>query len=177
MNDILKTIQERYSCRDFTDEKVNKEDLEKIAIAGLQAPSGLNQQPWKIVVISNKDLLDEMDKVTMTHFKCMDDSTLYDRMISRGGKVFYNANCLFVVAKKENKDLDCGIVVENMALAATSLGLGNVIVGLAGITLQLNDYSKYIPEGYEFGVGLLVGYPKSKKVPHEIDISKITYIE
>ena len=118
-----------------------------------------------------------MDKATMAHFINMDDKTLYDRMMSRGGKVFYNAPCLILVVKQNNKDLDCGIVVENMALASTSLGLGNVIVGLAGITLQLNDYSKKFPEGYEFAVGLLVGHANHFNKPHEIDYNKVSYIE
>ena len=175
--DTLQAIKERYSCRNFKDGSIDKGTLDKIVLAGLQAPSAVNQQPWKIVVIANKTLLDEMDKATMAHFKNMDDKTLYDRMMSRGGKVFYNAPCLILVVKQNNKDLDCGIVVENMALASTSLGLGNVIVGLAGITLQLNDYSKYIPEGYEFAVGLLVGHANQFNKPHEIDYNKVSYIE
>ena len=175
--DTLQAIKERYSCRNFKDGSIDKEVLDKIVLAGLQAPSGLNQQPWKIVVITNKTLLDEMDEATMAHFKELEDQSLYNRMMSRGGKVFYNAPCLILVVKQNNKDLDCGIVVENMALASTSLELGNVIVGLAGITMKLNDYSKYIPEGYEFAVGLLVGHPNQFNKPHEIDITKVTYIE
>lgn len=175
--DTLQAIKERYSCRSFKDGSIDKDVLDKIVLAGLQAPSAVNQQPWKIVVITNKELLDEMDKVTMAHFKTMDDQSLYERMMSRGGKVFYNAPCMILVVKQNNKDLDCGIVVENMALASTSLGLGNVIVGLAEITMKLNDYSKYIPEGYEFAVGLLVGHANQFKKPHEIDLNKVIYIE
>lgn len=175
--DTLQAIKERYSCRNFKDESIDKEILDKVILAGLQAPSGMNQQPWKIVVITNKALLDEMDEVTMAHFKTMDDQSLYERMMSRGGKVFYNAPCLILVVKKNNKDLDCGIVVENMALASTALGLGNVIVGLAGITMKLKDYSKYIPQDYEFAVGLLVGHANTVNKPHEIDLTKVSYIE
>ena len=175
--DTLQAIKERYSCRNFKDGSIDKEILDKVILAGLQAPSGLNQQPWKIIVITNKALLDEMDKATMAHFKELEDQSLYNRMMSRGGKVFYNAPCLILVVKQNNKDLDCGIVVENMALASTSLGLGNVIVGLVGITMKLKDYSKYIPIGYEFAVGLLVGYPNQFNQPHEIDYNKVRYIE
>ena len=84
--------------------------------------------------------------------------------------------------KVPGKDLDCGIVVENMALAASSLGLGNVICGMAA--MLINDEcgaaykEKLIPEGYEFGVALLVGYPvDTEGTPHEPDMSKIIYVK
>ena len=182
MNETLKTIETRYSCRSFKEQSIEKEKVEAIALAGVQAPSGMNQQPWKIAVLNNKTLIDKMDQALMNKLAAQEDHTLYDRMMSRGGKVFYNAPLMYVIAKLPGKDLDCGIVCENMALAASSLGLGNVICGLA--SLIINDEigkqykDKLIPQGYEFGVALLVGYAvDSEGTPHEPDLSKIIYVE
>lgn len=182
MNETLKTIKNRYSCRSFTGEPISKEDMEAIALAAVQSPSGLNQQPWKIIVIQNKVLIDEMNDVLMKILSEKEDRSAYDRMMSRGGKVFYNAPCMYIIAKLPNKDMDCGIVSENMALAATSLGLGNVICGMAGVLLNDPAGQKYkdklIPERYEFGVALLAGYPTDPNgTPHEPDLSKIIYME
>ncbi len=181
MNETLMTIKNRYSCRSFTGEAIEKEKVEAIALAGVQSPSGLNQQPWKIVVLQNKNLIDEMNDVLMKKLSEQEDRSAYDRMMSRGGKVFYNAPCMYVIAKLPNKDMDCGIVSENMALAASSLGLGNVICGMAAVLINDEVGTKYremlIPEGYEFGVALLVGYPTDTNgTPHEPDVSKIIYI-
>lgn len=182
MNETLKTIQTRYSCRSFKDAPIEKEKVDAIALAGVQSPSGLNLQPWKIIVLQNKEMIDEMDKTLMNKLASLEDRSIYERMMSRGGKVFYNAPCMYIVAKVPGKDLDCGIVVENMALAASSLGLGNVICGMAA--MLINDEcgaaykEKLIPEGYEFGIALLVGYPvDTEGTPHEPDMSKIIYVE
>ena len=182
MNETLKTIKERYACRNFTGTPIEQDKIEAIALAGVQSPSGMNCQPWKIIVVQNKELIDEMNDTLMNKLASLEDKTLYDRMMSRGGKVFYNASAFYVVAKLPGKDLDCGIVIENMALAASSLGVDNVICGLA--TLLINDEcgapykEKLIPEGYEFGVALLAGYAANEGgVPHEPDMSKIIYID
>ena len=182
MNETLKTIKNRYSCRSYTGEAVEREKIEAIALAAVQSPSGLNQQPWKIIVLQNKAAIDEMDSALMEKLAAQEDRSAYDRMMSRGGKVFYNAPCMFVIAKLPGKDMDCGIVSENMALAASSLGLGNVICGMAGGIINdeagLKFKEQLIPEGYEFGVALLVGYPTNPEgTPHEPDLSKIVYIE
>ena len=182
MNETLKTIKNRYTCRSYTGEAVEREKIEAIALAAVQSPSGLNQQPWKIIVLQNKATIDEMDSALMEKLAAQEDRSAYDRMMSRGGKVFYNAPCMFVIAKLPGKDMDCGIVSENMALAASSLGLGNVICGMAGVIINdeagLKFKEQLIPEGYEFGVALLVGYPTNPEgTPHEPDLSKIVYIE
>lgn len=181
MNEVLKTIATRYSCRSFTGEQVESEKLEAIALAAVQAPSAMNRQPWKIIVIKDKALLDEMDAAIMEKLSQSEDKTFYERMMSRGGKLFYNAPSMFVVAKQKNTELDAGIVTENIALAATSLGLGNVICGMARMVFETDkgDYFKeqIIPEGYELGMTVLVGYPTSNEgTPHPADTSKITYI-
>ena len=181
MNETLKTIANRYSCRSFTGEAVKREELEAIALAAVQAPSAMNRQPWEIIVIQDKSLLDEMDAASMEQLSKQEDKSTYERMMSRGGRLFYNAPCMFVIAKKAGTDLDCGIVAENIALAATSLGLGNVICGMARILFTTEKGEEYrekiIPEGYEFGMAVLVGYATNKEgTPHEADITKIKYI-
>ena len=182
MNETLQTIKNRYSCRSFTGESIEKEKMEAIAMAAVQSPSGLNRQPWKIIVLQNKTMIDEMDEILMNNLAAQEDRSAYDRMMSRGGKVFYNAPCMYIIAKLPEKELDSGIVVENMALAASSLGLGNVICGMAGVLINDDSCTSYkeklIPAGYEFAVALLVGYPTNANgTPHKPDLSKIIYID
>ena len=108
---------------------------------------------------------------------------MYDRIASRGGKIFYNAPCMVMVASDGSgySLMDCGILSQNVALAAHSLGLGSVICGMAGIPLsgpnggELKKRMKF-PDGYSFGIAILVGTAKSGKEPHEFDLNKITYV-
>lgn len=182
MNETLRIIRNRYSCRNFTGESVAQEKIEAIALAAIQAPSALNKQPWEIIVIQNKELIEEMDASVMDMLSKQEDKSTYNRMMSRGGSVFYNAPCMYMVMKKAGTDLDCGIVSENIALAASSLGLGNVICGLAGLSFTTEKgeifKEKLIPNGYEFGVAILVGYAVNDEgIPHEADLSKIKYVK
>ena len=182
MNETLTTIKNRYSCRSYTGEAVCREALEAISLAAVQSPSAMNQQPWEIIVLTNKALIDEMDSAVMDMLSQQNDKALYTRMKDRGGKIFYNAPCMFIIAQKPDTDIDCGIVCENIALAASSLGLGNVICKLAGLafnTIKGNEYKKkLIPDGYEFGVAVLVGHAASSQAtPHQVNMSKIKYID
>jgi nitroreductase len=78
--------------------------------------------------------------------------------------------------------MDCGILSQNVALAAHSLGLGSVICGMAGISLSGSHANEFksrmgFPEGYVFGIAILVGTANTTKEPHELDRSKATFIE
>ena len=116
MNQTLQIIATRYSCRSYTGEPIEQEKIEAIALAAVQAPSAMNQQPWEVIVVKDKALIEEMDAVTMDMLSKQEDKSLYDRIAGRGGKLFYNAPCIFVVVKKADTDLDCGIVTENISL-------------------------------------------------------------
>jgi len=184
MSETLKTIETRFSCRGYDGRPIEIENVEALAKAALQAPSAMNLQPWKIIAITNKSLIDDMDMAAMEVATAMSDKSLYNRMLERGGKMYYNAPCLFLVLKDATSkwgDLDCGIVTQNIALAATSLGLNNVIVATAAIPFSSpkgSEFKKRVnwPEGYEFGMGVCVGYGSITKEPHEVDFDKVRYI-
>lgn len=182
MNETLKTIAERYACRAYDGRMPEKEKLEAIALAAVQAPSGMNRQPWQIVVLANKEWIDELDAEGMRILKRVENSAAYQRIMGRGGKLFYNAPCMFFIFKKPGTELDCGIVCENIALAATSLGLGSVVCGLASIPLRGENGKKHkeklgFPEGYELGITVLVGNPVKPGTPHVPDTTKIRFVE
>ncbi|MCL2421804.1 MAG: nitroreductase family protein [Defluviitaleaceae bacterium] len=184
MNEVLKAIAERNSCRDFTGQPLTKDQVDVLVKAALAAPSAVNRQPWHVIMCTNKALLDEMDINSMEILAAEEDKSGYNRMMERGGKIFYNAPAMMVVAS-DGSDwaaMDAGILVENVALAAHALGLGNVICGMARIPLNGPKGKSYIeqlkfPEGYTFGIAILVGEAKSGKEPHELDMNKVTYIE
>ncbi|MCL2706526.1 MAG: nitroreductase [Spirochaetaceae bacterium] len=184
MNETLKTIAGRYSCRDFTDTPLTGEQIKTIIEAALAAPSAVNRQPWHIIVVTDKALIEELDAEGMKILAAAQDKTGYERIMSRGGKVFYNAPCMFMIASDGSNyaSMDCGILSQNIALAAHSMGLGSVICGMANIPLtgsRGEEFKKQMqfPDGYGFGIAVLVGKAKSGKAPHEVDMKKVTYIK
>ena len=184
MNETLKTIAERYSCRDFADTPLTDEQVKAIAEAALAAPSARNAMPWQVIVVTDKALITDLDNEGVRILTTGDDKLGYGaRLREEGGTLFYNAPCMVMLAKDASAYAvnDCGIVSQNVTLAAHSLGLGSVIVGLAGVPFggpRGEEFEKLFkfPEGYSFGIAVLVGTPKSGKAPHELDMDKVTYI-
>ncbi|MCL2407903.1 MAG: nitroreductase [Defluviitaleaceae bacterium] len=186
MNQTLKTIESRYTCRNYDGCPVEREKLDAIALTAVQAPSAMNRQPWEIVVITDKALIDEMDAEAMNALAEREDKTMYERIKERGGKIFYNAPCVFIVNKMTDTgsnwvDLDCGIVTQNIALAAESLGLGNCICAMMAIPLNGANGAKYknklnITEGREFGMAVLVGHAAAPGTPHTPNMEKVKFI-
>jgi len=183
MNDVIKAINDRYSCRDFEATPLTDEQAQMLGKAALAAPSAMNLQPWHIIVITDKALIEEYDADAMSVLK-EQNSEAYKRMGDRGGSIFYNAPCLIIIAKDGSNyaDLDCGIATQNIALAAHSMGLASVICGMARIPLsgpKAEEWAKRlrIPKGYSFGMSVCVGTAKAGKTPHELDFAKLEYVK
>lgn len=183
MNETLKVIETRYACRDYKDEMPSDEILQAIAKAAVQAPSGVNRQPWRVIVVKDKNLIKEIEDAGMSHIVGLEDKSVYERIMGRGGKLFYNAPCMIIVpVESPSAMIDCGILCQNISLAATSLDVDNVICALTGTSfadeVKAKEFSKRLgfPEGYEFGCSVLLGYANTTKEPHEADMGKITFI-
>jgi len=182
MNEALKAIAERYSCRDFIDTPLTDTQVNQLVDAALAAPSAVNRQPWHLVVVRDKALIDELDAEGMSILAADEDKAAYDRMMSRGGKLFYNAPFMIFILSDGSKwgMLDSGILCQNIAIAAQSMGLASCIVGMAGIPIsgpRGEEYTKRMkfPEDFEFAVGIIVGTANSGKEPHELEHSKVTF--
>lgn len=150
-------IEKRYSLRKFSDQKVEKEKIEKILKAGQLAPTACNNQPQRIFVIESEDALAKLRKCTMSHFNaplailvCFDRNECWKRD--------YDG--------KSSGDIDASIVCTHMMLEASNLGLGSTWV------------MHYMPEAIEaeFNLAkdlesvalLMIGYPKDDAVPSQL---------
>jgi len=184
MTETIKNITERNSCRDFKDTPLKKEQVEELVKAGLAAPSARNIQPWHIIMVTDKKLIEELDTEGMSIMSKDEDlKEMYEVFMSRGGKLFYNAPCLVVILSDSSKwgTLDCGILCQNVTLAAESMGLGTCIVGMAGVPLNgpkalVHRERLGFPDGFEFAIGVLAGSINSGKEPHEHDRGKVSYV-
>ncbi|MCL1849269.1 MAG: nitroreductase [Clostridiales bacterium] len=186
--DTMEAIRTRYSCRAFTDKMPPDGDLKLIAEAAAASPSGSNRQPWRVIIVKNKELVSDMEAAAMANVSAMPDKAMYDRIMSRGGKAYYNAPCYVIIhfekpASPGGASGDCGILIENVALAATSLGINSLICGMISLAFAGEKGVEFrsrlgIPEDHDIGVAVLLGYaaePGGK--PHEPDLEKVTFFE
>ncbi len=186
MNETLQSIHKRYSCRAFADRVPTDDQLRTIAEAALAAPSGMNRQAWRVIVVKDRALMREMEDEALRAMREMEDQTIYKRILSRGGTVFYHAPCMIMVPidPKEftGAVMDCGILCQNIALSAQSLGLAGCICGLSGLAFAGNKAETFMrrlrfPEGFAFGASVLLGYAQAEGTPHAMDPSKVFWIE
>ena len=181
----IETIHARYSCRAFSDKMPSDEDLQSIAKAAVAAPSAMNMQPWRVIVVKNKQLLNELEAEAFNNL----DEAARERVMSRGGKVYYNTPCQIIIPianPESNKwaNIDCGIITQNIVLAAESLGINSLICGMIQFAFMGNkgDYFREqlgFSEDYDLGLSVLLGYADESgvKPPHELDVGKVSWVE
>lgn len=85
-NSVLKAIAERYSCRGYTEQVPTDEQLKAIADAAVMAPSAMNLQPWKIIVIKDRDILNDLESDAIEYLANLENKAMYERIMSRGGR-------------------------------------------------------------------------------------------
>ncbi len=177
-NEVIETIMSRRSVRKYLDKQVEHEKLALIAKCGINAPSGMNQQPWAVRVVENQDFI----KGTTEIFKKENPEQV--KRDANFKNMYRNAPNIIVVATPEGGgQLDAGLLGENMMLAAKSLGLGTCCLGGPVRFLQGSEACKpylaqlNLPAGYEICYILAVGYPDETPEAKPRDESKVEFIK
>lgn len=183
-NAVLDTIAARRSHRAYKDTPVSQEHIDLLLKAFLESPSAVNKQPWHISVVRNQALLDKMNAAIREEVMKREAASRSPRFADDKFHVFYHAPLVFFLSADpawRYSALDSGIAVQNIALAAESLGLGSVILGMprdAFISEHAEEFKKTLDfkEGEEFMIAIAVGYPDDDKPAHPIAEGHISYI-
>jgi nitroreductase len=172
MPDFSELLKKRRSIRDFKDKKVPLEIINEIIKESCLAPSSGNGQPWRFIIVNDKDLIkrlsDESKKNILLHIENNPDSPSkkYEAALRNPTfNVFYNAPCLvFIVGPKQTRNLyvDCALAACYFMFCASEKGLGTCWVGL-GTSIQDPDLLNFIgmSEDHKIVAPLIIGYPKS----------------
>lgn len=197
-NETLYTIRNRRSVRRFTEQNVPDELISILLQAANEAPSAHNQQSWKFIVVKEKKKQELARLVTEKSGVFPKPAAALLRMAARSimsapvviavantGDLIERGTQLFEISKEMARDFfrtmeiqSSAAAVENMLLAATSLGLSTVWLGI--LFLIKDDILDFLgePNG-EFMAVIPVGYaakPGSgpQKQPFEM---KVRYLE
>ena len=179
VNPVLSCIMARRSVRKYLDKPVEHEKLETIVRAGINAPSGMNRQPWIVRVVESQQLIAD---VTEVYKQENAEQVKRDKDFKN---MFRNAPNLICVCTpaKGGGELDAGLLGENMMLAAQSLGLGTCCLGGPVRFLKANEKCKFfmdrldIPSDYQLNYIIAVGYPDEQPEAKPRDASKVKYIK
>lgn len=173
--ETLEAIAKRTSTRKFKETQISEENLQAILKAGMAAPVGSGAyNSLHITVVQNQSVFSKINAaVTELIFKMMG---------KKMDKNFGAPTMIFVSSKPammpglEYANTAC--VLENMAIAATSLGIDNIIWGGASSAVDQNAELRKIleiPEGYKPILCISLGYASEDEIPkkHEITVNKI----
>ena len=172
----LDAIKNRHSTRAYQPIAIPEEALEIILRAGSAAPVAMAKyDSLHITVIQSKDVIKQINDAT---------SDMFFRRMGVRKNTDFGAGTLLLVSTStgmlppEMTYANVGIVMENMILAATSLGIDSVILGGApAVVAQNADLMKAldIPVGFTPVLGAALGYAVTKEPPkeHVIAVNRI----
>lgn len=167
---MLDKLMQRRSIRKFKETEVNKQKIDQLVRAMLLAPTSRNRNPWRFVVITEKELINKLS------------------LAKEHGSAFLKGASLaiVVIADEEKSDVwveDTSIASIIIQLMAQDLGLGSCWIQIrkrmkdAAETSE--DYVKDllgIPENYKVASIIALGYPDEEKTPHseeELEYQKV----
>ncbi len=184
-NATLKLIASRRSHRAYEKTPLTAEQIDAILKAAVESPSAVNRQPWHFTVVRNQKLLDEMNQAVWEQMLLRNPEQRSPRFRDGSFHVFYHAPAvIFISGRPDNPytPVDGGIAVENIALAAESLGLGSVILGMprdafAGERAEEFRRALHFPEGWDFVIAIAVGVPADTKEAHPVKEDRISFVD
>ena len=158
MNEVIKNIVERRSVKKYKNIPVEENLIDEIVMAGTYAPSGMNRQSPIILAITNQEVRDNIASINA-------------KIMGTDIDPFYGAPVVLVVLADKNSPThvyDGSLVMENMMLAAHSLGLGSCWIHRAKETFETEEGKEILKnlgiEGeYEGIANCILGYPDEVK--------------
>ena len=160
-NDTLKIIHQRKSVRSYTDQPVSREQLMTLVKAAMAAPTAVNKQPWAFIVVTERAGLDKLAEVMP-----------YAKMTAQAQAAIIVCGDLSLALPGDAQAYwiqDCSAAIENLLLAAESMGLGAVWTGAYPIEERVKSLRTLLdlPEHHVQLALIPIGYPDGQDQPKD----------
>lgn len=177
-NMVVEAIMARRSIRKYKDQPVEREKLQTLLECGINAPSGMNQQPWQVRVVDNADYINGVSEI----YKKANPRAAEEEGFKN---MFRNAPAVIFIGSPKNGSgqFDCGLLGENIVLAAHSMGLGTCFLGgPVRFMLDNPEAAPYVerlqfPDDYTLLYAIAVGYPDESPAAKPRDAGKAFFVE
>ena len=169
----------RRSIRKYKPEAVNRDTMKVILDCGINAPNGQNKQSWAVRVVDNPEFLNGVSEIFKQKNPKAAEAPDFKNM-------FRNAPTVVFIGNDTSYDcsqIDCGLLGENMVLAAWSMGIGSCCLAsptrFMADTPEAAEYLKRLelPEGYKLLYCIAFGYPDEAPAAKPRDAAKVKYID
>jgi len=144
-------IRQRRSIRRYSGKKIKDSDIMDILRSGLWAPSGLNNQPWKFLVVKEKNRLEKIAEFTR-----------YGKVVKDAAAII----CVFLdngsIYNREKDLMSIGACIQNILLKSYELKIGSCWLGeIINRKDEIHEFLKTGPDNELMAV-VALGYPDGK---------------
>lgn len=176
---VLENIAERRSIRAFDKRVPTPAEVSELINAALEAPTARNLQSNEVIFVRNPELVRRMQDEADRYLKRLVPDRPDD------ARCFYNAPLLVYLAgdpQNAFSEIDAGITVENIALAAEAIGLGSCIIGCVRPFFRDRESLNLradlgVSEDRVFEIAMAIGYPQEAPEAKPRDKSKVRVID
>jgi nitroreductase len=182
VNEVIKAIKSRRSVRSYKSEALSKGIFQAIIEAGCYAPTGHNGQPWHFSAVQSRGILEEVNTKAKQVMSGVPVDWIQNIGKNQAVDITHRAPALILISCKKGAvsgPADCAAAMENMMIAAESLGIGSCWMGFINFIFNDAEMMKKlgVPEGYEPQQAAVFGYPEGeKKSAPARNLDVVTYI-
>ena len=171
---VIDNMMSRRSIRNYKQQAVPREVLNRIMECGINAPNGQNKQSWEVRVVDNPALMNEIKEAMVAGGN------------AHAADCFRGAPVMVFIARDKSYDfstIDCGLLAGNMVNAATSLGVGSICLGSPVRFIETSPKRDEVlsrlsfSPGYELCLCIGFGYPDEAPDAKPRDYGKVKYID
>jgi nitroreductase len=163
MNETIKTILARRSCRAFTEQAVSEADIRQILDCALSSASGMGEQTWQFTAVMNREKIQLLAKAV-------------GNALGRDGYDMYNPDVLIITSNDKDskyREVDNACAMQNIYVASEALGLGCVWINQLLTCYDDPDVRKIldsfgVPENHGVYGCAAIGYKAQEPAPKEI---------
>lgn len=163
MNETIKTILARRSCRAFTEQAVSEADIRQILDCALSSASGMGEQTWQFTAVMNREKIQLL-------------AMAVGNALGRDGYDMYNPDVLIITSNDKDskyREVDNACAMQNIYVACEALGLGCVWINQLLTCYDDPDVRKIlnsfgVPENHGVYGCAAIGYKAQEPVPKEI---------
>ncbi len=174
----IETIMARRSVRAYKPVPVSRDTMNVILKCGINAPNGMNRQSWEIRVVDNAASIAEVTSAFLAVNPAFGEAPGFINM-------FRNAPTVAFIAcgtASGMSQIDCGLLGENMVIAARSLGIGSCCLGGPVQFIKSPEGKFFLDKlafspGYELLYAIAFGYPAEEPDAKPRDASKIAFVD
>ncbi len=173
--DIIEAIETRRSVRSYTERPIEEEVLKKLLVIGTKAPSASNSQPWSFGILQGRErirsLAEEARQAVVSFITAGSRLEKYKKTLSDPEyDMFHGAGTLLFVYGEKDMPWhtgDCAMCIQNIMLAAHSMGIGSCWIGFASWLCGTEEFGRRfgIPAGRELAGVICLGYRKGELPP------------